>query len=58
MNEIGRPPERPGLPDPTPPNVQQLLQSAERYGLDIVGPPLSPASAPRERQASPQTQQR
>jgi len=49
VNEIGRPPERAGLPDPTPPNIEQLLQAAQRYGVDIVGPPLSPEGASHER---------
>ena len=43
--EGGRPPERPGLPPPGPPDIAKLQQLAPRYGNEILGPPL--AQAPR-----------
>jgi quercetin dioxygenase-like cupin family protein len=41
IKEIGRPAEHEGLPEPSAPDIRRLLEAAERYGHDIVGPPLS-----------------
>jgi mannose-6-phosphate isomerase-like protein (cupin superfamily) len=40
--DAGRTPEGPGLPPPGPPDIEQLKIVAERYGADVVGPPLTP----------------
>lgn len=43
VQEMARPAQRPELPPagiPTPEAVQQLTQTAARYGIEIVGPPL------------------
>jgi quercetin dioxygenase-like cupin family protein len=39
--EGGRPPERPGLPPPGPPEIAKLKELAPRFGSEIVGPPLT-----------------
>jgi quercetin dioxygenase-like cupin family protein len=45
VRALGRPAERDGMPDPsgppTPEQVEALVASAARHGIDIVGPPLS-----------------
>jgi quercetin dioxygenase-like cupin family protein len=45
VRALGRLAERDGLPDPSGPptseQAQALTSSAERYGIEIVGPPLS-----------------
>lgn len=41
IDELGRPPESGGLPDPSQPDVPRLIEAGKRYGHDIVGPPLS-----------------
>jgi mannose-6-phosphate isomerase-like protein (cupin superfamily) len=41
MEELGRPAEALTLPEPSPPDIDALLGSAERYGHEYVGPPLS-----------------
>jgi len=38
----GRPAEGDGLPPPTPPDIPALKRVSERYGADIVGPPMTP----------------
>lgn len=40
--EYGRPAEHDGLPPPTPPDIERLIRVSERYGAEIVGPPLQP----------------
>jgi mannose-6-phosphate isomerase-like protein (cupin superfamily) len=39
--EGGRPPEGPGLPPPGPPDIAKLKEVAQRFGNEIVGPPLT-----------------
>jgi mannose-6-phosphate isomerase-like protein (cupin superfamily) len=45
VRELGRPPERPGLPatqgPPSPEAIQLLTKTAAKYGIELVGPPLS-----------------
>jgi len=43
--DAGRTPEGPGLPPAGPPDVAHLRLVAERYGNEIVGPPLAPVEA-------------
>jgi quercetin dioxygenase-like cupin family protein len=43
IEELGRPAEALTLPEPSPVDMDALLGSAERYGHEYVGPPLSPA---------------
>jgi mannose-6-phosphate isomerase-like protein (cupin superfamily) len=38
----GRPAEHEGLPPETPPDIDALKRVSERYGAEIVGPPLKP----------------
>jgi hypothetical protein len=38
----GRPAERDGLPPPSPPDIPALKRVSERYGAEIVGPPMTP----------------
>ena len=38
----GRPAERDGLPPPLPPDIAALKRVSERYGAEIVGPPMAP----------------
>lgn len=38
--ELGRPPERPGLPQPTEPDLTRISAISTRYGYEIVGPPM------------------
>jgi mannose-6-phosphate isomerase-like protein (cupin superfamily) len=40
--EAGRPAEGLGLPPPGPPDIALLDQVAARYGIQHVGPPMSP----------------
>ena len=40
--DAGRTPEGPGLPPPSRPDVEALARVAERYGSEILGPPLAP----------------
>jgi mannose-6-phosphate isomerase-like protein (cupin superfamily) len=42
--EAGRPAEGEGLPPVEPVDVGRLQQAGVRYGAEIVGPPLSPAT--------------
>jgi mannose-6-phosphate isomerase-like protein (cupin superfamily) len=37
----GRPAEREGLPPPAPPDIPALKRVSERYGAEIVGPPMT-----------------
>jgi mannose-6-phosphate isomerase-like protein (cupin superfamily) len=39
--EIGRPAERPGLPEPATPDVPRLIAAGQRFGHQILGPPPS-----------------
>jgi quercetin dioxygenase-like cupin family protein len=48
IGEIGRAPDHEGLPDPSPPDLRRLLAAAERFGHDIVGPPISGDDLTRE----------
>jgi len=41
VEEVGRLPEGPGLPEPSIPDVPRLMEAGRRHGNDIVGPPLS-----------------
>jgi mannose-6-phosphate isomerase-like protein (cupin superfamily) len=41
----GRPAERDGLPPPAPPDIAALKRVSERYGAEIVGPPMRPTRA-------------
>jgi mannose-6-phosphate isomerase-like protein (cupin superfamily) len=38
----GRPAEREGLPPAAPPDIPALKRVSERYGAEIVGPPMTP----------------
>jgi len=38
----GRVPEHDGLPPATPPDIETLKRVSERYGSEIVGPPMAP----------------
>ena len=40
--EGGRPAEGEGLPPAAPPDVENLRRVSERYGAEIVGPPMAP----------------
>jgi mannose-6-phosphate isomerase-like protein (cupin superfamily) len=40
--EAGRRAEHDGLPPATPPDIDALRRVSERYGAEIVGPPMSP----------------
>jgi mannose-6-phosphate isomerase-like protein (cupin superfamily) len=42
--DAGRPAEDDGLPPNVPPDVAMLREVGERFGLQIVGPPLAPRS--------------
>ncbi|WP_040493468.1 cupin domain-containing protein [Ilumatobacter nonamiensis] len=38
--ELGRPATSSGLPEPTPPDHEHLMEASERFGYLIVGPPM------------------
>lgn len=40
--EGGRPAESDGLPPPAPPDIEKLKRVTERFGAEIVGPPMAP----------------
>jgi len=40
--EGGRPAEGPGLPPPAAPDIEKLKRVSERFGAEIVGPPMAP----------------
>jgi mannose-6-phosphate isomerase-like protein (cupin superfamily) len=40
--EGGRPPETQGLPPPGPVDVETLRRVGDRYGAEIIGPPMAP----------------
>jgi quercetin dioxygenase-like cupin family protein len=42
--DAGREPEGPGLPPPGPPDIPKLQEVSPNYGLEIVGPPLTPGA--------------
>jgi quercetin dioxygenase-like cupin family protein len=44
--ELGRPADRPGLPDGMPPDIAALSEAGNRYGYETVGPPLNLEAAP------------
>lgn len=39
IDELGRPPEHDGLPEPSVPDVARLAEVSARYGNEILGPP-------------------
>lgn len=44
VHALGRPAERPGLPDavaPSPEAIQFLTETAAKFGIEFVGPPIS-----------------
>jgi mannose-6-phosphate isomerase-like protein (cupin superfamily) len=41
IEESGRPAQALTLPEPSPHDIEALARSAERYGHEFVGPPLS-----------------
>jgi mannose-6-phosphate isomerase-like protein (cupin superfamily) len=43
--EGGRPAEHDGLPPATPPDIEALKRVSERYGSEIVGPPMVPGAS-------------
>lgn len=43
----GRPAEHEGLPPAAPPDIPALKRVSERYGAEIVGPPLAPSAGRR-----------
>jgi quercetin dioxygenase-like cupin family protein len=45
VREIGRPAEGPGLPVPSPPDIQRLAEAGSRYGHQILGPPMSDSTS-------------
>ena len=49
--EAGRPAEGAGLPPAAPPDIPLLKRVAQKYGNDIVGPPLA-RSGPRHQASS------
>lgn len=40
--EAGRPAERDGLPPAAPPDIPTLRRVSEKFGSEIVGPPMTP----------------
>jgi hypothetical protein len=42
--EAGRPAEDEGLPPDEPPDLERLGRAARRFGQEIVGPPMAPAT--------------
>lgn len=48
IDELGRPAEHLGLPEPSAPDVPLLIEASQRYGHEIVGPPLSPDHIARD----------
>jgi mannose-6-phosphate isomerase-like protein (cupin superfamily) len=45
--EAGRPAEGEGLPPMAPPDIQRLKQVGERFGDEILGPPMAPIGLAR-----------
>jgi len=45
VDDIGRPAEHDGFPEPMEPDVARLAQAAAQHGIEIVGPPLTFPSA-------------
>lgn len=41
--EAGRAPEHDGLPPATPPDIERLKRVSDRFGAEIVGPPMAPS---------------
>src|SRR5215467_8742612 len=41
--DAGRPAEGDGLPPAAPPDIEKLKRVSERYGAEIVGPPMAPS---------------
>lgn len=42
--DAGRPAEHDGLPPASPPDIEALKRVSERYGAEIVGPPMTPST--------------
>jgi hypothetical protein len=42
---VGRRAESDGLPPPGPIDIPRLKEIGARFGIDIVGPPMTPARA-------------
>lgn len=38
----GRPAEGPGLPPATPPDIKAMVASGQRFGIELLGPPMRP----------------
>ena len=43
----GRPAGHDGFPPPGPPDIERLRQAATGFGMEILGPPMTPASSAR-----------
>jgi mannose-6-phosphate isomerase-like protein (cupin superfamily) len=43
--EAGRPAGHDGLPPTAPPDIARLKQVSEKYGSEIIGPPMAPTRA-------------
>ncbi|MEN3308129.1 MAG: hypothetical protein V7603_4331 [Micromonosporaceae bacterium] len=41
IDELGRPAQHLGLPEPSQPDVPRLIAAGKRYGADVVGPPAA-----------------
>lgn len=41
IDELGRPAEHGGLPEPSPPDVALMVEAGQRHGTPVVGPPLA-----------------
>jgi mannose-6-phosphate isomerase-like protein (cupin superfamily) len=39
VDDLGRPAEHLGLPDPSAPDIPRLIEASHRYGHEILGPP-------------------
>jgi hypothetical protein len=42
VTEVGRPATRPGLPEPSEPDLARLAAASQRYNNQILGPPPRP----------------
>ena len=41
ITEVGRPAQHLGLPEPSQPDIELLVEAGRRHGNEIVGPPLT-----------------
>lgn len=41
IGELGRPAEHLGLPEPSQPDIELLVEAGRQYGKEIAGPPLT-----------------